>query len=106
MNEIDNAPPEALEHAAGLLAISALSIRYLLARPYRTHQFIDWVRSLPGEEGDATDGQLIEDMHHALVDAVAAAERAEGHAVIAYVNEVTREAANGQNKRGKEDDQR
>lgn len=103
----ENAPPEALHSVAGMLSVSALAIHYLLDKPYRTHQFIDYVRNLPsfaGAEDDPSDAELIEDMHEALSMTMGGAERADDYTTIAFANQVAREAANGSNKRKKDTD--
>jgi hypothetical protein len=100
-DEITNAPPEALTSVAGMLSVSALAIMYILDKPYRTHQFLDFVRSLPNVSDDdpTDDTALINDMHVAYDIAVGAAGRADCYSIIAFANKVAREAANGTNKR-------
>lgn len=101
----ENAPPEALHAVAGMLSVSTLAINYLLDKPYRTHQFLDYVRSLPSindAEDNPTDAELIDDMKEAYNMAFNGANRADYYSTIAFANKIVREAANGSNKRGKD----
>jgi hypothetical protein len=101
-DEITNAPPEALHSIAGMLSVSTLAIKYLLDRPYRTHQFLDFVRGLPSlgpDDDNPSDQELIDDMHEAFHMAQQAAERADDYSIIAFCNKVAKEAANGSIKR-------
>ena len=103
--DLTEAPSEALDGVAGMLSVSALAIKYLLDKPYRTHQFLDFVRALPSHgNDDSTDGQLIGNMEEALQMAISAVVRAHEHAAVSFMNEVIKEAANGSNKRGKDAD--